>query len=336
MKILYDALPNTISNIKFAMLYFDDFDVVVTDFKGFLPFANIEQIADVIRDGRVKVDLISENDIEYETALNQCYFAASLYINKLKQNLAGDLIRDEMEAIAGSYHDSQIFDYYNKYPYLYYEDLHDLLIDLGGGRKDDYDVFTMWQIYCNANLLLTALAYMDCGDDIMIGSNVLNYQINCFMGSGNNTYIDKKEMLNIFLPSFDNLDFDGISFLKEKCCDELIELRHYLNFFLKENSGLNVETKKIKLQKAIDQFERKIKDRKYDIFHNVFCNIGNFTYIPLLATFFTDIPTKISLALSSGFIIENILHEVRKVSKQLKEDSLYFTRGLKNEYNKLK
>ena len=72
MKILYDALPNTISNIKFAMLYFDDFDVVVTDFKGFLPFANIEQIADVIRDGRVKVDLISENDIEYETALNQC------------------------------------------------------------------------------------------------------------------------------------------------------------------------------------------------------------------------------------------------------------------------
>lgn len=118
---------------------------------------------------------------------------------------------------------------------------------------------------CNANLLTTALVYMDCGYDIMVGRNAINYEINCLMNNSNEMHKPNKEMMNFFLPSFDNLNFDEISLLK-KCADELIELKYYLDIFMCENDGLNIETKKIKLQKAINQFEKKIKDSKRDFF----------------------------------------------------------------------
>lgn len=337
MKILYDALPSTISNIKFSMLYYDSCDIVVSDFNGDVPYANIEPIADIIRDGRVKLEVLSNDDIDFGTMLIVCSNTCSLFTDKIKAGDAlGELIRNDIEHTAASYHNSKIFDHEHSYPYLYHEKLRDLLIALGGGKTGNYDIFVMWQILCNANLLTTALAYLDCGYDIMVGSNAINYEINYLMNNSNESHKSNKEMMNIFLPSFDNLNFDEISLLKEKCSDELSELKYYLNVFMCENDGLNIETKKIKLQKAINQFEGKIKDSKYDFFHNIIGNICNFTYIPLLATCFSDIPIKVALALSSGFVIENILYEVRKSSNQLKDEPLYFIRDLKKKYNKLK
>lgn len=337
MKILYDALPNTISNIKFSMLYYDNCDIVVSDFNGDVPYANIEPIVEIIRDGRVKLEVLSDEDIDFNKMLTVCANTCSLFNDKIKEGDAlGELIKNDIEHTAASYHNSKIFDIEHSYPYLYHDKLRDLLISLGNGRTEEYDIYIMWQILCNANLFTAALAYMNCGYDIMIGSNAINYEINCLMNNSNDMHKSNKEMMDIFLPSFDNLNFDEISLLKEKCADELIELKYYLDIFFHESDGLNIETKKIKLQKAINQFEKKIKDSKHDFFHNVFCNICNFTSIPLLATCFSDIPVKVALALSSGFVIENILHEVRKSSKQLKDDPLYFTRDLMKKYKRIK
>ena len=333
MKILFDALPNTISNIKFAMLYFDNFDIVVPDVQGKIPFANIEHIADIVRDGRVKLETLS-NDIDLYADKHVCNRFWSIVHDEInKKSILGRQIMSDMYTTSASYHCSKI--YSKCYPYLDDEGLHDYLIALGQGRNDDYDVFVMWQLLGNSCLLSTALAYIDCGYDIMVGSNAINYAIKCIMQESNNLYEIDREMLNILLPSFDKLNFDEISLLKEKCSDELIELKYYLNNFIEENDKLSAEDKKIRLQKSIKQFERKVKDRQHEIFHSIFRSVGNFTYVPLLATCFPDIPKKIALALSAGYILENILHEVRKCCpNQLKDDPLYFTHALNKKYSK--
>ena len=146
--------------------------------------------------------------------------------------------------------------------------------------------------------------------------------------------------LSIFIPNVQQMEIEDILELRYKLCDELSEMRYYIDNLTNEFSVDNITPDKIKfylekmINPSIKQLERKVSGLRMSTLQKFIHSFKDpKTYVPLLTTFFANIPTHIALAVSAGLITTDTALEYKKQVNEIKNDPLYFALKLKKHGN---
>jgi len=140
----------------------------------------------------------------------------------------------------------------------------------------------------------------------------------------------------ILLPNFSNLEYEDILEMRLKASDELQQLRCYISELSSKYDPDDTMYATVKdfierdIRRAVEEFESKVTGLRIEIIQKMLKGFANpWTYAPMLATFFLDIPLQVSLAASMGLIFEDVALEYLKQKKELTTAPLYFTVKLK-------
>lgn len=167
--------------------------------------------------------------------------------------------------------------------------------------------------------------------------NLVQEIMSCDIKKINNLSVDYMAC-DIMLPSLFDLSFESICELKVKVKDELLALKDYI-FSLSviydkddiSNEIIKEQIKK-KINPAINELERKIKNLHINIYQKAIRDIRNpFSYAPMLTSFVSNLDSRITGAVSLGIMGADLALEYLKQKNEIKNDAMYFTLRLNKQ-----
>lgn len=207
------------------------------------------------------------------------------------------------------------------------------------------------QFYCllilYSFMLNDILAYICSGENIVSNSTFINRLIKTIYSDTENINEHKEchialNTLPILLPNIRDASMEDILEIRLNASDELLELRNYI-----DNLVQNISSEKFcslsqqelqqllnqKINPAIRQLERKMKDIKISAVQKFIKNMANpMYYAPMLTSLFTNISVHQTLLMSLGLITADSIMEHCKNKNSIKNDALYFSIKLRDMY----
>ena len=135
----------------------------------------------------------------------------------------------------------------------------------------------------------------------------------------------------ILLPNYSQLSYDDILEMRLKAKDELHQLRYYISILSSKYAPDDKDQTNAKLliegeiRQSIGEFESKVHGLRIESIQRMLKSTLAASPVPMLATFFTDIPALASIGASLGIITAVDTLEYIKQKKELKTNPLYFT-----------
>lgn len=213
------------------------------------------------------------------------------------------------------------------------------------GRKELSQFYCLLSLY--SFLLNDIFCHICSSDNVATNSNFLNDIISTIYADMAKTNNHKEcqialNALPILLPNIKDANMEDILEIRLNAADELIELRNYIDnlsqtiaserFYTASPQELQ-QLLNQKVNPAIHQLERKMKDIKISAVQKFINNMANpMYYAPLLTSLFTNISVHQTLLASLGLITADSIMEYCKNKNSIKNDALYFSIKLRDRY----
>lgn len=205
------------------------------------------------------------------------------------------------------------------------------------------------ELYCLSNLYLCMFEYIFChlclGESVASNSNFVNEIIHSIFQEQTETRMPNMlrnqialDCVTILLPHIRNVSMEDILELRYQANDELMELRNYIDVFLRSLSvdavlELSVDEIELlvkqKIEPSIRQLERKMKSIRLTAIQNAMKNPT--VYVPFVTSAFSNMPQQVGLLSSLSLIAADTFIEFRKNQMELENDALFFTIKLRNQ-----